>query len=589
MIKKSLVLIAFIVVNFITNSTIYGQPVLDFVGQLTYPEQMSDVWGYVDDNGNEYALVGTEYKFSIVDVTVPANPVELHEIPGPSTIWRDIKTWQNYAYIVNESSEGMVIVDMAGLPGNITHSNWTGADFQGTFINLSTAHNLYIDDFGYAYLVGTDSVDGVTILDLNTDPTNPTIVGIYNNALVHDCFVRDNILWTAEAFQGRIGIIDITDKSNPTIINYFASPSGVAHNCWLSDDDNYLFTTDETGGGTVGCFDVSDFDNPFFVSSYSSTTSDAIPHNTFVVDGNYIMTSYYTDGVTLADVSDPYNIVEIDEYDTSPDYSDVAFKGCWGVYPYLPSGNILATDMQEGLYILGNAGTVGLQPVNIDIKVLLEGATNSSGTMETDLANESLLPLNQPYSAAPYNYAGAESLANIPTNMVDWVLVEARTGTPSLGGARSTVTLETRAAILLSDGSIVDTNGNNYITFNNLSEGESYHFCVRHRNHLDVLTANPLTVNVGVSSLAYDFRTSISSAFGTSQQKLVNNYAAMIAGDYNQDGIIQVTDRDSWKSNPSGLYIYDSNDGNLDGVLQITDQDTWYPNRTSVGISEIGF
>lgn len=587
MIKKTLFLIAII----IANSTIYAQPVLDFLGQLTYGSyEMSDVWGYADGNGNEYALVGTDQSFSIVDVTTPTNPVELHSIPGSYTYWRDIKTWQNYAYIVNEANGGMLIVDMAGLPGNISSSYWTGGNFQGNNIGLNTAHNIFIDENGYGYIVGGNSVSGAIIVDLNANPTNPPIVGTYNNAYVHDCFVRDNIMWTAEVFNGRIGIIDVSNKSNPTAVDYFSSPSNATHNCWLSDDSNYLFTTDETGGGLVGCYDVSDINNSFYVSTYSSSRSNAIPHNTFVT-GNYIITSYYRDGVTLADISNPYNIVEVDEYDTSPSYNGNGFNGCWGVYPYLPSGNILATDIEEGLYILGDPNpSTGPQPVKLELEVLLEGAYNSGpggGIMRTDLT--SLLPTNQPYNVAPYNYTGTESLTNIPANMVDWVLVEARTGNPTLSGTRNTTTVETQAAILLADGSIVDTNGNPFVSFDNLMDGQDYNFCIRHRNHLDILTANSLTA-VANGSLNYDFKAAINNAYGTSQQKSSGDgYAVMIAGEYTQDGTIQVTDRDGWRNEPAVLNIYDSNDGNMDGTIQVTDYDIWYPNRTKVGVAEIQY
>jgi len=97
-----------------------GQTNMDMLGQLTYSDQLSDVWGYVDEEDNEYALVGTYSGLSIVDVTDPENPNEVFFGSGPNSIWRDIKTWGDYAYVSNESSGGVYIVDLTPLPGTIT-------------------------------------------------------------------------------------------------------------------------------------------------------------------------------------------------------------------------------------------------------------------------------------------------------------------------------------------------------------------------------------------------------------------------------------------------------------------------------------
>ena len=64
---------------------------LSLLGSLSYTEELSDIWGYVDEEGNEFALVGVYNGFSVVDVTVADNPVELFFIEGPNSIHRDIK------------------------------------------------------------------------------------------------------------------------------------------------------------------------------------------------------------------------------------------------------------------------------------------------------------------------------------------------------------------------------------------------------------------------------------------------------------------------------------------------------------------
>ena len=219
----------------------------------------------------------------------------------------------------------------------------------------------------------------------------------------------------------------------------------------------------------------------------------------------------------------------------------------------------------------------------LNAKVLLEGNYMSAGQMDNGLI--SLIPLSQPYSVAPYNYSGLETLTTVPTNMVDWILVEARSGTPNLSGLRNTVTVQTLAGILLQDGNIVGVDGLP-LNFSELQFGEDYYFCVRHRNHLDILSANPIAAN---ENMAVDFTSAINSAFGVQQKNSFDNFALMFAGDYNQDGTIQVTDYDLWKLDPAILNTYNPMDGNLDGTVQLTDYDTWYPNSAINGIAEIGY
>ena len=91
---------------------IFGQNNVTFLSNLNqYPSVgYNDIWGYVDGSGNEYALLGVENGTSIVNVTDPANPVQVVFIPGGSTsAWRDIKTWGNYAYVVSDfTSDGLI-------------------------------------------------------------------------------------------------------------------------------------------------------------------------------------------------------------------------------------------------------------------------------------------------------------------------------------------------------------------------------------------------------------------------------------------------------------------------------------------------
>jgi len=229
---------------------------------------------------------------------------------------------------------------------------------------------------------------------------------------------------------------------------------------------------------------------------------------------------------------------------------------------------------------------IGPAPANLSMKVLLEGTYDATGVMRADLTT--LIPLTQPYGAAPYNYAGTEAIATLPANMVDWVLVEARSGTPNIAsGVRQTVTVETRAALLLANGDIVDVDGVSPVLFSNLTGGTDYYFCVRHRNHLDILTANPVPAS---GTMNYDFTVNIAQAIGTNQLKSTGDgFAVMFSGDFNQDHTIQTTDFDAWRANSAQLFVYDLLDGNLDQVVQTTDYDVWFPNKAKLATIETAY
>ena len=93
---------------------------ISLLGSFAYNQEISDVWGYTDEFGNEYALVGAQKGFSIVDVTTPSNPVEVFYQSGYKSTWRDIKVYNDHAYITNETNGGLLIVDMSPLPQNTT-------------------------------------------------------------------------------------------------------------------------------------------------------------------------------------------------------------------------------------------------------------------------------------------------------------------------------------------------------------------------------------------------------------------------------------------------------------------------------------
>ncbi|HRI59307.1 MAG TPA: choice-of-anchor B family protein, partial [Saprospiraceae bacterium] len=319
---------------------------------LTYTNQtLANVWGYAS-GGNEYALVGAKNGLSIVDVTNPDNPDEIIQISGPTSSWREIKTYQHYAYVVSEGGGGVQIIDLANLPG--TNLSWHSYKGNGPINNLlSNIHALHVDvTKGYLYLYGANPNPyggKAVVLNLNADPYNPTYAGYFNSNFsgngnyIHDGFVDNDIMYGAHVYGGFFSIVNMSNKSNPVLVTTQQTPGLFTHNTWRSGST--LFTTDEVSNSYLTSYDISNPNNIIQLDKIQSNPgSGVIVHNTYILN-DYAITSWYKDGLTIVDVLRPANMVQVGNYDTYPTGSGNGFNGCWGVYPYLPSGNILASNI----------------------------------------------------------------------------------------------------------------------------------------------------------------------------------------------------------------------------------------------------
>ena len=228
-----------------------------------------------------------------------------------------------------------------------------------------------------------------------------------------------------------------------------------------------------------------------------------------------------------------------------------------------------------------------LHVTEVDFRLMLEGAY-IGGQMDGALAP--YLPLTQPYDVGPYYHIQDVFIYNplFLDDAVDWVLIEARMGEPNIGGERNTVTVETQIGLLYSTGYLASSDGSSQVKFYNLDPNEEYYFCIRHRNHLDILTSQSFPAG---GTITYDFTEGVDKALGASQQKWDPTYgmAMLYSGDYNQDGVIQTTDYDAWEVKPAINQTYSLTDGTLDGVVQATDYDQWFLNKAKLGIAEIAY
>jgi len=344
-----------------------------------YPfETLANIWGYVDSLGNEYALAGGRYGLSIVNVTNPDSIYEVKRIPGPSNLWKEIRTWGHYAYVTTEGGGGLQIVNLANLPGiNLPYHTWQPV-VNGT--QLSSIHALHIDN-GKIYLYGSNTANGGIVVGDLSDPWNPTLVNTYSGAYVHDGIVRNDTAYAGEIYNGRVKILNMA-QNPPATINTQNTPNSFTHNTWLSDDSKYMFTTDEVSNSFLAAYDISDIlDIRLADKIQSNPGSSSIVHNTYYKNG-YCLTSWYKDGFTIVDAHRPTNLVQVGNYDT---YNGVGtgFHGAWGVYGYLPSGNILVSNIDTSEAPLStNAGALFVVTPTYQRASYLEGTVLDSLTLQ---------------------------------------------------------------------------------------------------------------------------------------------------------------------------------------------------------------
>lgn len=333
----------------------------ELLSHIQFTENSSNIWGYADTNGREYAIIGRISGTSVFDVTDPRKPVLLKHIFGAPSSWREIKSWKNRLYVVaDRGADGVLIINMEKAPQEITSVFWKPiVSVNDKILNVTKAgtidrsHDLFIDEKGFCYLTGSNFHSGVVMLNLNKNPDNPEFTGIFNPNYTHDSYARNDTFWSADIIAGEFTVWDVKDKTNVKKLASQRTGSFFTHNIWLSDDGKYAFTTDERSNAFVEAYKVDNLANITLVDKYRSRTTqirNVIPHNTYYHKG-FLVTSYYTDGFTVVDASDPVHMVEVGAFDTYP-AGDGDFHGCWGVYPYLPSGNILASDIEFGLFVV---------------------------------------------------------------------------------------------------------------------------------------------------------------------------------------------------------------------------------------------
>ena len=368
-------------------------------------QSLAGCWHYVDSLGHEYALIGAVNGIMILDITNPAAPVFLFQLPGLNSLWHEVKVSGDYAYAVSEAQDpdtlmdGMQIIDLRFLPNSAPNYFWHSDGIMSD--KLRQAHSITVDE-KYVYVNGhsvPNHGNGVFILD-KSDPWNPVYVGAESNRYCHDSYVRGDTLWTSDIQDGLFSVYDITSRANPVLLATQQTPAQFNHNSWLSDDGNYLFTADERSGSPIASFDVSDLSNITLVDAYYTINMQpAEAHNVRVLN-DFIINASYGSQLTIVDAARPDNLIEVGNYPTGAGL-------CWDADPYLPSGLIIATDTWtdsayflqptyiracylEGIVTDSITGNT-INDAKVDIaSVGLRDSTNLSGQYKTGYADSGL-------------------------------------------------------------------------------------------------------------------------------------------------------------------------------------------------------
>lgn len=359
------------------------------------PSAANDIWGHVDLNtGIEYAIIGLRNGAAVVSLENPYEPEIVGEIDGLRAVWRDIKVyqyfdtsfakWRAYAYVSTDgANDSVTIIDLSDLANGIREVGKSSDD--------SSLHNIYISNVNYStgvsinghtprlHSMGSDKFGGAhrsyslanpEMLVPEFSPTEATRSDythdgtsfiVYDDRVATNCQRDDGECDVFVDFnENEMRLWDQTDgDSTKELGSGRYDYAAYTHSGWWTEDKRYVLVHDELDEQTssnpvdrtnVIIFDVADLNNPQYVGRWEGPTP-AIDHNGFVRGNRYYMSNYER-GMTVLDISNPEQPTEIGYFDSYPVSDNAQFFGAWGVYPFLPSGLILVSDINSGLYVL---------------------------------------------------------------------------------------------------------------------------------------------------------------------------------------------------------------------------------------------
>lgn len=319
-------------------------------------------WGYVSPSGREYAITGLNNKVAIVEITNPAAPVIAGSVTHATGLWSEVQTYGHYVYASNETGGGIDIIDLSNVDAV---TNRVSLVQRMTTNGVDTTHTVTVDPVsGFLYLNGSNVGGGRLMAFSLANPANPTFAGQVDSTqgvYVHDSHV---ITYTSGPYAGQqiafcfsggtgIDIINVTNKSNMVRLSRTAYSNLVyCHQGWTSADRQYLYVDDE--------IDDLPFTRVFNISNLSSLVelpqfyigANSIDHNQYVRDG-FIFQANYTSGLHIHDTAPSQAApVHVGFFDSHPENDNMSYDGAWNVYPFFPSGNVIISDINRGLFIV---------------------------------------------------------------------------------------------------------------------------------------------------------------------------------------------------------------------------------------------
>ena len=368
----------------------------------------NDIWGWTDPKtGKEYAIVGTSTSVAFVDISDPKAPEAVGFLPtagiGATVLWRDVKVYDNHAFIVSEIDDsGMQVFDLRRLRDE---SGILDAD--AFYDKLSNTHNIAInEESGFAYAVGntgglappltTDPEPcesssgeggGLHMIDVR-QPKEPKFAGC---AIVGEPIrpgeqlrprrrVRrlrradaehagDEICFGSN--ENAVVIYDVTDKANPVVLSETTYPTAAyTHQGTLTEDREFFIFGDEldegvasSGGGetvdntTTYVMSIADLENPGAPNAHTHE-SKSIDHNMYVHNGR-LYQSNYAAGLRIHEYDNESlargELREVAYFDFLPGVDVNDFAGTWSNYPFFESGLVVVSaieEQQNGLLVL---------------------------------------------------------------------------------------------------------------------------------------------------------------------------------------------------------------------------------------------
>lgn len=319
--------------------------------------------GWADtSNGREYAVIGSSRPGTyIIEVTNPTAPVLRQYIPGignaNKSIWHEYQTYGKYLYIVSDDGgpNTFQIADMSYLPDSVHLVRNDSSIFKRSHTIYVDGNKLYCGSVTYAVSGGAS----MAVYSL-ANPATPQLLRRLNDdypviSAVHDMFVRNDTVYASCGTQG-LYIYKFNSGNTFTQLGNLPNPSGnYNHSSCLNADGTVLINCDEVPAGIpVRLVDVTDITNPGIYTTFESNAG-ATPHNPYIKNGKAVI-AYYQDGVQIYNIDNPVNPVRIGYFDTHPQnlsgYPNPPYQGAWGAYVNLPSGILLVSDMQLGLFVL---------------------------------------------------------------------------------------------------------------------------------------------------------------------------------------------------------------------------------------------